>query len=151
MQYSLGVSMNVEHFVLDGGYQWEAAPPATAQAIAALIASTVLPLPATYLQLLRLTNGGEASLACYPSYVRVWSSATVIAYNRDYDIPNQLPGLIGFGDNGGPDLVGFDTRAGQPYPVCAVPFVPMAWADAMLIVPNFDAFLHLLLPRAANE
>ena len=46
---------------------------------------------------------------------------------------------------GGP-LLGFDTRAGQPYRVCAIPFVPMEWDAAMGAVADFAAFIQQLLP-----
>jgi hypothetical protein len=62
----------------------------------------------------------------YPSYVRVWPAQTAIEYNRDYAVQ---------------DVVGFDTRQGEPYP-----FAPMEWEAAMGRAPEFAAFIQQLLP-----
>jgi hypothetical protein len=136
--------------ILGGGHQWDGNPPASEADIAALVAGSPVPLPAEYLALLRLSNGGTATLAGYPSYVRVWPARTAVEYNDGYEVQRWLPGFVGLGDNGGPDMVGFDTRAGEPYPVCAVPFVPMEWSAAMGTVPDFGAFIRQLLPVAPD-
>ena len=108
-------------------------------------------MPAEYLACLRLSNGGQASLSGFPSYVRIWPARTAIEYNRDYEVQRWLPGFVGFGDNGGGEMVGFDTRQGQPYPVCAVPFAPMEWQAAMGRVPDFAAFIRQLLPLEGQQ
>jgi hypothetical protein len=132
--------------ILGGGHEWQGNPPASKNDLAALVAAASVPLPPEYLALLRLSDGGHASLSGYPSYVRVWPARTAIEHNRDYEVQEWLPGFIGFGDNGGPDMVGFDTREGEPYPVCAVPFVPMEWEAAVGQAPDFGAFIRQLLP-----
>jgi hypothetical protein len=91
-------------------------------------------------------NVEHARTSGYPGYVRIWPAQTAIEYNREYEVQRWLPGFVGFGDNGGPDMVGFDTRRGEPYPVCAVPFAPMVWEDALGEVADFGAFIRLLLP-----
>jgi hypothetical protein len=141
--------LDLETLLLAGGHRWDGNPPAAEQDLAALIAASPVPLPSEYLALLRLSDGGSASLAGYPSYVRVWPAQTAIEYNRDYEVQHWLPGFVGFGDNGGPDMVGFDTRQGEPYPVCAVPFAPMEWEAAMGRVSDFGAFIRQLLPVEA--
>lgn len=139
--------MELRILILGGGHQWDGNPPASELDIDALMASSPAPLPAEYLTLLRLSDGGHASLSGYPGYVRVWSAKAAVEYNRGYEVRQWLPGLVGFGDNGGPDMVGFDTRRGEPYPVCTVPFVPMEWAAAMGTVSDFGVFIRQLLPR----
>ncbi len=89
-------------------------------------------------------------LSGYPSYVRVWPARTAVEYNRDYEVQRWLPGFVGIGDNGGTDMIGFDARHGQPYPVCAVPFAPMEWDAVMGQVPDFDSFIGQLLPTEAK-
>ena len=140
--------LELRSLILDGRHQWEGDPPASEDDIASLIASSLISLPAEYLDLLRMSNGGTASLSGYPSYVRIWPALRADEYNRDYEVQKWLPGFIGFGDNGGPDMVGFDTRHGEPYPVCAIPFAPMEWDAAMGQVPDFNAFIRQLLPVA---
>jgi hypothetical protein len=143
--------MELRALLLGGGHQWDGNPPASDGDIAALVAASAAPLPTAYLALLRLSDGGTAMLGGYPSYVRVWPARTAVEYNRDYEVQQWLPGFVGFGDNGGPDMVGFDTRNGQPYPVCAVPFAPMEWEAAMGQVSDFKTFIGQLLPVEGKE
>ena len=82
----------------------------------------------------------------YPNYVRVWSAQLAIQYNRDYEVARNVPGFVAFGDNGGPDLVGFDTRGGEPLGVCSIPFFPMEWEHEMGRVTDLWALLEQLLP-----
>jgi hypothetical protein len=146
-----GIAVDLQTLLLSGRYHWDANPPATEEDLAALIAATPVPLPAEYLALLRLSNGGQATMLGYPSYVRIWSARTAIEFNRDYQVQKWLPGFVGFGDNGGPDMVGFDTRSGEPYPVCAVLFAPMEWEAAMGQMTDFAAFIHQLQPSEHRQ
>ena len=136
---------------MGGGRQWDRNPPATEEDLAALGSASPVPLPAAYLELLRLSDGGHASLSGYHCYVRVWPARTAVEYNRDYEVQRWLPGFFGFGDDGGPDMVGFDTRRGEPYPVCAVPFAPMEWEAAMGTLPDFAAFIRQILPAEGKQ
>lgn len=136
----------LEHLVLSGSYQWQAAPPATPAALADLIAAQRIVLPPLYRDLLRLSDGGDGFFAGEMSYIRVWSAALAVDYNRDYEIARYAPGFVGFGDNGGPEIISFDTRGGEPYPIVAIPFVPMAWDDALPVAPDLDTMLQRLVP-----
>lgn len=138
--------MELRLLLLDGGHKWAGNPPASEEDLAVLIAESPVPLPAEYLALLRLSDGGDAAMSGYPTYVRIWPARTAIEYNRDYEVQRWLPGFVGIGDNGGSDMVGFDSRRGEPYPVCAVPFAPMEWEAAMGQVPDFGTFIRQLLP-----
>lgn len=138
--------MQLQALLLNGGHQWVGNPPASEEDIATLVAASPVALPTDYLTLLRLNDGGTAMLGGYPSYVHVWPARTAVEYNRDYEVQKWLPGFVGIGDTGGPDMVGFDTRHGQPYPVCAVPFAPMEWKSALGQVPDFGTFIGQLLP-----
>jgi hypothetical protein len=102
--------LDLRSLLLDGNHQWDGDPPVCEDDIATLMASSPAPLPAEYLSSLRTSDGGTASLSGYPSYVRNWPARTAVEHNHDYEVQNWLPGFIGFGDNGGPDMVGFDTR-----------------------------------------
>jgi hypothetical protein len=137
--------MDLRTIVLGGEHQWVGNPPATPEAVADLVAWSPVRLPSEYLGLLRLSDGGHASLSGYPSYSRIWQARTAVEYNRDYEIQRWLPGFVGFGDDGGPVIVGFDTRRGPPYPVRAVPFSPMEWASAVDVAADFEAFIRRML------
>jgi hypothetical protein len=143
--------LDLKSLLLSGKYKWAGNPPATPEDIAALEAEFLVPLPTDYLSLLRLSDGGEAELSGYPDYVRIWPALTSINFNDGYQVSHWLPGFIGFGDDGGLEMVGFDTRHGEPYPVCAIPFAPMEWNAAMGQVTDFNAFIRQLLPIVADR
>lgn len=142
--------MELESLLLSGEYQWEDTSPASEQDIAALVAATEVRLPADYLAMFRISDGGTAMRSDYPTYVRIWPAKLAVDRNRNYQVRRWLPGFVGFGDNGRTDMVGFDTRNGLPYPVCAVPFAPMEWDGAMGQCADFESFLRQLLPVGAK-
>ncbi len=139
--------MNLQLLLLSGEYRWDANPMAAEADITALVSFCPVVLPSEYLELLRSSDGGDAQRSGYPSYVRFWSARMAIEYNQSYEIERWLPGFVGIGDNGGSELVGFDTRFGQPYRVCTIPFVPMSWDDAVGNSIDFLAFIRQLLPQ----
>lgn len=55
------------------------------------------------------------------------------------------PGLVAFGDVGGPVSVAFDTRQGPPYPVLAVPFVRMEFESAQVLAGSFEGFIGQII------
>lgn len=140
--------MNLQILLLSGKYRWDAHPMAAEADMTALVSFFPVVLPSEYLALLRLSDGGEAELSGYPNYVRIWSARTAIDQNQNYNIGQVLPGFIAIGDNGGSELVGFDTRFGQPHRVCAIPIVPMAWEDALGDTVDFCTFIRQLLPQS---
>jgi hypothetical protein len=121
--------------------------PVSAADLAALAEWSPAPLPAEYVAALRVSDGGHATRSAYPTYLRFWPARTVIEYNRDYEVQRWVPGLIGFGDDGGPTFLAFDTRRGPPYSVVVVPFASMEFAAAEIIAGNFAEFVGQLLPR----
>jgi hypothetical protein len=131
--------------LLGGGYQWDGNPPASPEDVNALVAATPVPLPALYLELLRMCDGGHAFLSGTHGYVRIWPARIAVEYNLDYEVQEWVTGFVGFGDSGGPDMVGFDTRNGEPYPVCAMPFAPMEWRSVRGRVADFGVFIGQLL------
>ena len=137
--------MDLRSLFLNGEYQWEAKEPASEEAIAALVSAFTVELPDEYLSLLRLSDGGTAIISGYPEYVRVWSASRAVENNEGYEIERWLPGFAGFGDDGGLEMVGFDTRFDQPYRVCSIPFAPMRWECAMGEVSDFSTFIRQLL------
>lgn len=142
--------MDLRTLLLSGDYQYEGDAPAAESSIAALVAATPVSLPCEYVELLRLSDGGEALMMGHPGYVRIWPALKAIENNRDYEVEKWLPGFIGFGDNGGPEMVGFDTRFGPPFRVCSIMFVPMEWEGAMGDVPNFGVFIQQLLKQGQS-
>jgi hypothetical protein len=139
--------MDLQTLLISGQYQWDGNPPTPTADMTALIDATSVPLPSAYLELLRLSDGGEAKLSGFPSYVRIWSARMAIDFNNGYEVRQWVPGFIGIGDNGGGEMVGFDTRFGQPYRVCTIPLMPMSWDDAMGDPIDFLTFIQRLVPK----
>ena len=110
-----------------------------------------VPLPAEYLTFLSLSNGGEGDLGIEPGWVSFWPAEGVLEHNAAYRLAELVPGLFGFGSNGAGELLAFDTRAGLPYPVVTVPFIPLAFAQASVVAPDFRLFAQAVgtpLPAA---
>jgi hypothetical protein len=101
-------------------------------------------LPATYFAQLAASNGGEGDLGVDPGWVAFWPAEDVAASNAEYSIAESLPGFFGFGSNGGGELLAFDLRGDEPYPVVMVPFVPMDPRDAVQVARSFDDFQALI-------
>ena len=64
--------------------------------------------------------------------------------NRDFGIPESLPGFFGFGSNGGGELLALDVRSGPPHKVVMVPFIPMDEDEAVTIAQTFAEFVKAL-------
>jgi hypothetical protein len=140
--------MDLQTLLLSGKYQWDGNSQANEEDIAALVSWCPVELPSEYLELLRSSDGGEAQLSGYPHYVRIWSARNAIEQNLGYEIQHWLPGFIGIGDNGGSELVGFDTRCGKPYRVCTIPSMPMTWDDALGDAIDFWAFMQTVTKKS---
>ena len=116
---------------------WRRGAPAAPTAVDAL-AQRYPGLPAAYLAFLRVEDGSEGDLAVEPGWIQLWPAAEVGELNDGYEVAASLPGFVGFGSNGGGELLAFDTRA-APWRVCMVPFVPMGAAEALEIAADFTA------------
>ena len=131
---------------------WRSAHPADKEAIAALRAAAPIELPVTYLEMLAVTNGGEGDLGIKPGWFAPWPAEDVIRLNAGYQVADNLPKLFGFGSNGGGELIAFDTRDSQPWPIVMVPFVPMEMTEAVLIARDFDEFSNAIgVPEDDHE
>jgi len=101
------------------------------------------PLPESYLNLLKITNGAEGSVAEHGGYLMLWPAEKVPEYNEGYCAGEFVPGLILIGSNGGGEAFALDTRI-QPMAVRAVPFIVMSLDDAELVGSDFEDFLRRL-------
>ena len=123
---------------------WRGNAAASHAALAQLRSDAPLELPATYLDLLAASNGGEGDLGVEPGWISFWPAESVIESNRSYSVEASLSGLVGFGSNGGGELLAFDTRTGPPHPIVAVPFIPLDLAEVRVIAPDFDSLAALV-------
>jgi hypothetical protein len=96
------------------------------------------------------SSGGEGDLAVQPGWISFWPVEDVMALNEDHEIGDNLPGFLGFGSDGGGELIAFDLRAGQPFPIVMIPFIPMEVGEARQIAGSFDEF-RLLIGKQAGD
>jgi hypothetical protein len=123
--------------VSDNGV-WRPVAGASEAALEALVAAAPIELPASYLDQLRSSNGGEGSLGVDPGWIMFWPAAEVMCNNRGYLVQKRFPGFFGFASNGGGELIVFDIRNGSPYLIAMVPFIIMAMEDLVPIADDFD-------------
>ncbi|MGL4462817.1 MAG: SMI1/KNR4 family protein [Planctomycetia bacterium] len=138
--------MDVAAVVAESISGWTHRPgPADPAAVEALAAGSLVPLPAEYLELLRLHDGGEGNLgAKQPGWFQLWPVGEVATLNRGYGVVEYLPGFFGFGSDGGGELLALDCRGRPPWPVVIVPFIPLEAEDALPVAADFAEFVRLL-------
>jgi hypothetical protein len=140
--------MTVAAFLAACDGKWSRVAGASPSAIATMVGQSGLALPADYLEFLRLCNGGDGFLDVLPCYLRIWPAEEVVGSNRDYQMPEYVPGFFGFGTSGGGEFFAFDTRGLQPWPVVSIPFIPM---EAQLASASFSELLgHVVLPEVQD-
>jgi hypothetical protein len=120
--------------------KWHRCDPASSENIKALTQAVQFPLPESYLEFLKISNGGEGILGIEPGWFQIWSASEVIELNRAYSIDEFIPGFFGFGSNGGEELLALKIIKPDA-PVFMIPFIPLSESEAQQIAPNFDAFL----------
>ena len=103
--------------------------------------SKVEGLPPSYIDLLRIGNGGEVGLSVSPYTLCLDSAEDALAYWKSgaYTIQNAFV----FGGNGGGELLAFDMRQSVNNPVvCFDPIDPEGSIEQ--IAPSFDKFIALV-------
>jgi hypothetical protein len=137
--------MSVAELIKNSRARWQHAPSAASEAeILAMAASAQVPLPPEYLDFFRHANGGEGDLAVGPGWFQLWPVEQVVDLNQAYGLKETLPGFFGIGSDGGGELLAFDTRAEPPWPVAAVPFIPLTATNAIKVALDFTAFVSCL-------
>lgn len=137
--------MTVSDFVRASKASWQVAPPpATEASIQAMTAAAGVRLPPEYIEFFRNANGGEGDLAAKPGWFQIWAVEEVLDLNQGYSLHEFVPGFFGFGSSGGDELLALDTRAGTPWPVVRIPFIPLEASDAVTVAPDFESFVKLM-------
>jgi hypothetical protein len=78
----------------------------------------------------------EGGLSVEPGWFMLWPLAEIEQLNRDYHVQELLPGFLGFGSNGGGELLAFDSRGH----VFMVPFLPMEASEAKPVADSWAEF-----------
>jgi hypothetical protein len=136
--------MDVLDLLNNSSENWVRETPASSESIRDVIAGSKIKLPEEYLALLQYSNGGEGELAIEPGWFQLWPAEKVVELNREYEVNKNVPGLFGFGSNGGDEMLAFDTRAGKPWKVIMIPFIPMTVEHIVVIAEDFKAFVQAM-------
>jgi hypothetical protein len=68
-----------------------------------------------------------------PGYFQLWPEEEIQKWNIDYQVPEYAPGFIGFGSDGGGEMLAFD-KEGAIY---MIPFIGMSVEDAQKIADSW--------------
>lgn len=118
---------------------WKGFPPANEAEIPELLNSVQFELPQEFLDLLRISNGGEGNIALPPLIFCLDEIKEIINLINDEFYQNQFSDFLFFGSNGGLEMIAFDLRE-NPYPIVKVD--PIAGEEsAVQISPNINEFI----------
>src|SRR6218665_864588 len=100
--------------------EWCGAPGAKDEDIAALRSELPFEPPAEYLDLLRVSNGGEGELALPPLWLQLFDISFALQLWSDTHYRKEYPMLFFFGSNGGFESIAVDMSRPKPWPVVMV-------------------------------
>ena len=93
-------------------------------------------LPDEYVRYCAGDGPKEGGLSVEPGWFQLWAPAELEQLNCDYHVQEFVPGFLGFGSNGGGELLAFDSHGR----VFMIPFVPMSAEDAKLVAGSWAEF-----------
>jgi len=95
-------------------------------------------LPEEYARYCAGDGPKEGGLSVHPLWFHLWQPDQVEQLNRDYQVAEFAPGFLGFGSNGGGELLAFDA-AGR---VFMIPFVGLCAEDARPVAGSWSQFVE---------
>lgn len=120
--------------------EWRPQAPATPSEIDELLTALPFELPREYVELLRVSNGGEGELALSPLWFQLFDTRLALHLWNDQHRRTSHPGLYFFGSNGGLESIAMDMSQSEPWPIIAVDAV--AGPESSLVIANsFAEFL----------
>jgi len=99
-------------------------------------------LPPEYVSYCAGTGPQEGGLTVEPGWFQLWPLDEVAQLNNDYQIPESIPGFLGFGSSGGGELLAFDA-AGR---IVMIPFIPISAEEARLVADSWGDFVEKIEP-----
>ena len=141
--------MSIKEIVVATLSRWVIVNPGATDAdIDAFVTSSPFPLPADYLELLRVVNGGEAFTAATAnwncSYLVLWPTKVVLQFSAEYGLNEFAPSYFAFATNGAGELFVLDKRRTDDA-VFILPAIGMADdGAAMLFADSFNRFVQVI-------
>ena len=86
-------------------------------------------LPKDFLDYLEGGGVDAAFTAGAPGYFQLWSPDKIEKWNKEYQVEEYAPGFLGFGSDGGGEMLAFDLNGS----VFMIPFFGMSVDDATKI------------------
>ena len=133
------------------GRDWHRAPGATFRAIECLRSVAPFALPDSYVSFLSFSNGGGGPLAVQPCNLELDSAEEVASTHLEGTFREDYPGLFAIGGNGGCEIVAFDLRGSEPYPLVYFHMCGGGLESVEPIAPTFDAALELIGVKREDE
>jgi hypothetical protein len=133
--------MNLGAQIESRGGIWRGEAPADEAQLETLRAALPAAIPNSYFEFLRFSNGGEGDLGIEPGWFCPWPAEEVLRYNEVYRVAEFYGEFIGFGSNGGGELLAFDCRAPAPWPIVMIPFIG-GTKHCERVAEDFERFLE---------
>jgi hypothetical protein len=136
--------MNIHEMLSQPDREWRTTTPCSETEIAQLASHSKAQLPTEYIELLRMSNGGEGPVALPPLYFQLYSVKDCIElFHTNQQLLEQFPSFLFFGGNGGLELLAFDLRSGPPWPIVMID--PIAGPEsAKKIAPDVVTFVKAI-------
>lgn len=103
----------------------------------------MLQLPKDYLSYVEAGGRGSGFTEGDPGYFQLWALEEAEALNRDYKVHEFAPGFVGFGSDGGGEMLAFDSIGA----VFMIPFIGDGVEDAKRIGKDWSE----IVSRITNE
>lgn len=110
----------ISEILTESGREWTSNPPADEDKIAELRELAPFDLPTEYVELLRYCDGGYGELNAAPLLFHMDSIAESVEHNEMWRKNGQYTDFWFIGGNGGLETIGFDLRAGPPWPLVMI-------------------------------
>ncbi len=103
-------------------------------------------LPPAYLEFLLGSNGAEGLLDFSPGQYSLWPVESVLRFNVEHEVFQNLPGHFAIGSSLGGELFVLKLRGSteERAAVYRVPFVPMEEAEVVKFMASFAALVEAM-------
>lgn len=126
------------------GREWHKFDGASEAAINRLTSVAPLPLPESYLALLRFSNGGEGPLPVQPWNFCLDTAEFAATAEQDGAQKEFFPGLFVIGSNGGGEAIALNAAA-DPHSVVMYDMTNCDLDESVVtLAPDFDTFLGMV-------